>query len=86
MKLTVVTAILAATLFLAGCQKEEDTTMPSPYSLTADAMGARCRFRANARRGDFAAKNGGRVTGFAEIPKGYVLGDRDRRARRGNRN
>ncbi|MCM5690431.1 nitrous oxide reductase accessory protein NosL [Sinorhizobium meliloti] len=23
---------------------------------------------------DFAAKNGGRVTGFAEIPKGYVLG------------
>jgi copper chaperone NosL len=42
MRLTVVTAILAATLFFAGCQKEEDTTVPSPYALTADAMGRYC--------------------------------------------
>lgn len=39
MKLTV-TAILAATLFLAGCQKEEDTTMPSPIRLRRMRWGA----------------------------------------------
>ena len=42
MRFTVATAILAATLVLAGCQKEENATMPSPYALTADAMGRYC--------------------------------------------
>ncbi|MCG5480841.1 MAG: nitrous oxide reductase accessory protein NosL [Ensifer alkalisoli] len=42
MRLAVITAILAASLLLAGCEKEEVATMPAPYSLTADAMGHYC--------------------------------------------
>lgn len=42
MRLAVVTAMLATTLLLASCQKQEEAAMPPPYSLTADAMGHYC--------------------------------------------
>ncbi|MDK1491175.1 nitrous oxide reductase accessory protein NosL [Sinorhizobium sp. 7-81] len=164
MKLAIVTAVVAATLLLAGCENEEQANMPAPYSLTADAMGRYCGmnvlehpgpkgqvilenipepiwfssardtiaftmlpeepkdiaaiyvsdmaaapsweepgaenwidarkafyvigstvkggmgaeeavpFSSEADARDFAAKNGGRVTDFAEVPKEYVLG------------
>ncbi len=34
--------VLAASLLLAGCQKEQQAEMPPPFSLTAEAMGRYC--------------------------------------------